>query len=387
MITALGSLRTGALTFQTPEMAVDPSLVYWSTTDRGLAILAGYIALAILAAIYVALDTPITSTPSGQRTEKIVRDSLRQAGGVLKVILIISIEMLAFPLYCGLLLDFAFLPLCPVDHSIATRWAFAVRAPATFCFVHWFFGTCYMFHFALFVGMCRKILRKGVLWFIRDPDDPTFHPVRDVLERNVTTQLRKIAFSALVYGALVILCLGGVIWSIGKMFRGIFPIHWISTEPVLEFPFDLMLYNFLTPLLLKLFKPLDAVHHMYAWWLRKCARGLRLSHFLFDDRRKDEEGRHVRRSWATFFTMKQGDIEYPVSSVDRRATAVDKTPEVYFKRDGKYVLTPCNDQYRPPKPARYFYTPTTRMCRLSTKRARSTITSPRSTSRHSSAFG
>ncbi|EGP88728.1 uncharacterized protein MYCGRDRAFT_69592 [Zymoseptoria tritici IPO323] len=353
VIRAFSSLKTGALTFETTETAMDPSLAYWSTTDRGLAILTGYVALAVIAAIYVALDTPITSTPSGQRTEKVIRDSLRQAGGVLKVIFIISIEMLAFPLYCGLLLDFAFLPLFQAD-NIATRWASAVRAPATFCFVHWFIGTCYMFHFALFVSMCRKILRKGVLWFIRDPDDPTFHPVRDVLERNVTTQLRKIAFSALVYGALVILCLGGVIWSIGKLFNGIFPIHWISTEPILEFPFDLMLYNFLTPLLFKLFKPSNAVHSMYSWWLRKCARGLRLSHFLFDDRRKDEEGRHVRRSWVTFLALKKGDVENPSASAECQITQEGETPEVFFKRDGKYVLTPCNDQYRPPKPGEAF---------------------------------
>jgi E3 ubiquitin-protein ligase MARCH6 len=353
LLDVIRSLRTGALTFRVSEVSLEPTLVYWNSTDRGLAVMTGYVALAALAAIYVALDTPIMRTESGQKTEKIVRDTLRQAGGVLKVILIISIEMLVFPLYCGLLLDLAFLPLFQ-GASMATRWAFAVRAPYTFCFVHWFIGTCYMFHFALFVGMCRKILRKGVLWFIRDPDDPTFHPVRDVLERNVTTQLRKIVFSALVYGALVILCLGGVIWSIGHIFEGIFPIQWISTEPVLEFPMDLLLYNFLTPLLIKLFKPSDAVHAMYAWWLRRCARALRLSHFLFDDRRKDEEGHHVHKSWKTRFLLQKGDIS-AASPEDRRTDGSDKdTPDVYFQRDGKYVLTPCSDQYRPPKPGEAF---------------------------------
>jgi E3 ubiquitin-protein ligase MARCH6 len=352
---AMGSLKTGALTFQSATVDMDATLVYWSTTDRGLAVMTGYLSLAVIAAIYVALDTPITSSQSGQRAEKMIRDTLRQAGGVLKVILIISIEMLAFPLYCGLLLDFAFLPLFQND-SVATRWAFAARAPSTFCFIHWFVGTCYMFHFALFVGMCRKILRKGVLWFIRDPDDPTFHPVRDVLERNVTTQLRKIAFSALVYGALVILCLGGVIWSIGRVFKGIFPIQWISTEPVLEFPLDLLLYNFLTPLLFKLFKPSKAVNTMYAWWLRRCARVLRLSHFLFDDRRKDEEGRHVRKSWTSFILLKKANTSMSDGTVqaDQLITQNGEQPEVYFKRDGKYVLTPCNDQYRPPKPGEAF---------------------------------
>ena len=57
-------------------------------------------------------------------------------------------------------------------------------------------------------------MRTGVLYFIRDPEDPTFHVVRDVLERSVSTQLQKIAFSALVYGAQVIICLGGVVWGV-----------------------------------------------------------------------------------------------------------------------------------------------------------------------------
>jgi len=352
LLELVNSLRTGALTFQTHVgQQFEPSLAYWSSTDRFLAVLVGYVAFALIAAVYVAVDTPMTRTEADRKTEKVIRDTLRQAGGVLKVILIISIEMLVFPLYCGLLLDLAFLPLFR-DASVATRWQWAGERPYLFCFVHWFVGTCYMFHFALFVGMCRKILRKGVLWFIRDPDDPTFHPVRDVLERNVTTQLRKIAFSALVYGALVILCLGGVIWTIGRVFKGIFPIYWISTEPVLEFPLDLILYNAVTPLVIRLFRPSDAVNAMYGWWLRRCARVLRLSHFLFDDRRKDEEGHHVRKSWSSYVLMRTAMSDeqgQPMITHNNK-----ETPEVRFERDGKYVLTPCNDQYRPPKPGEAF---------------------------------
>jgi E3 ubiquitin-protein ligase MARCH6 len=350
LLEALATLKTGALTLSVPSnspASIDPALIFWDSSDRLFAVVTGYIALAMVAALYVAADTPITSSPAGQRHEKMIRDTLRQAGGVLKVILIISIEMLMFPLYCGLLLDVAFLPLFG-GATMFTRLAFAASKPYTFCFMHWFVGTCYMFHFALFVGMCRKILRKGVLWFIRDPDDPTFHPVRDVLERNVITQLRKIAFSALVYGALVILCLGGVIWTIGKLFSGIFPIQWITTEPVLEFPIDLLLYNFVTPLLVRLFKPSDTVNTLFAWWLRRCARVLRLSHFMFDDRRKDEEGYHVRKTWTSLLLMRQAETS------DEKTVQDDNTSDVYLQRDGKYVLTPCSDQYRPPKAGEAF---------------------------------
>lgn len=358
LIEALATLKSGALTLNVPSTSpasIDPSLIFWSASDRVVAVLTGYVALAMLAALYVAADTPITSSVSGQRYEKTIRDTVRQAGGVLKVILIISIEMLVFPLYCGLLLDVAFLPIFG-GASMSTRLAFAAIKPYTFCFMHWFVGTCYMFHFALFVGMCRKILRKGVLWFIRDPDDPTFHPVRDVLERNVTTQLRKIAFSALVYGALVILCLGGVIWTIGKLFKDIFPVQWMTTEPVLEFPVDLLLYNFVTPLLIRLFKPSDAVNSLYAWWLRRCARVLRLSHFMFDDRRKDEEGHHIHKTWMSLLLMRQADAsaETTLPADYKVKASSDLVPEVYLQRDGKYVLTPCSDQYRPPKSGEAF---------------------------------
>lgn len=185
--------------------------------------------------------------------------------------------------------------------------------------------------------------------FIRDPDDPTFHPVRDVLERSVSTQLRKIAFSALVYGALVTLCLGGVVWGIYLTFDNIFPIHWSSNEPVLEFPVDLLFYNFLMPVAVKFFNPSVGLNKMYGWWFRKCGRALRLSHFLFGTRMEDEEGCHVHRTWNDWLLRKQGNIHKPVIDNPRRVFAQDNDTEVVFLRDGRYVLTPASDQVRIPK--------------------------------------
>jgi E3 ubiquitin-protein ligase MARCH6 len=279
----------------------------WTASDRMIAIFAGYAFFAMAGAVYLKRGSPFSTSQQGQKIERIISDILQQAGGVLKVILIISIEMLAFPLYCGLLLDLAMLPLFK-NATLFTRWQFACESPWTSGFVHWFIGTCYMFHFALFVSMCRKIMRKGVLYFIRDPDDPTFHPVRDVLERSVTTQLRKIAFSALVYGALVIVCLGGVVWTLSRATSGVLPIHWTTEAPSLEFPLDLLFYNFLTPVIIKFYKPSESIHSMYKWCFKQCAGFLRLSSFLFGDNIDLHEG-----------------------------------------QDGKYVRAPASDQARVPK--------------------------------------
>ncbi|TID23463.1 ERAD-associated E3 ubiquitin-protein ligase doa10 [Venturia nashicola] len=337
--------NTGILSVSIGEPIVtpsDPLLAYWNAKDRALAVIAGYGAVAFCSACYLKI-APITSSPKYRHNEQYIIEVCQQAGGVLKVILIISIEMIAFPLFCGFLLDFALLPLFE-SATFSSRVSFTIFSPWTAGFVHWFVGTCYMFHFALFVSMCRKIMRTGVLYFIRDPDDPTFHPVRDVLERNVITQLRKIAFSAIVYGALIVICLGGVVWTMWFASTNVLPIHWTSSESALEFPLDILFYNFLTPVVVRFARPSDGLHTMYKWWFRKCARILRLSDFLFKDQHRDEQGHHVHRTWRSWLTRQTGDVEEAVDTEPE-----DKQVEVYFKRDGRHVKAPASDQVRIPK--------------------------------------
>ncbi|KAF2015600.1 hypothetical protein BU24DRAFT_421893 [Aaosphaeria arxii CBS 175.79] len=330
----------------------------WTAGDRSIAIIAGYAFFAMIGALYLKHGSPISTSPQGRKIEQIISDILQQAGGVLKVILIISIEMLVFPLYCGLLLDFALLPLFS-NATLYSRWQFAREAPWTSGFVHWFIGTCYMFHFALFVSMCRKIMRKGVLYFIRDPDDPTFHPVRDVLERSVTTQLRKIAFSALVYGGLVVVCLGGVVWVLNRTTTGVLPIQFVSQAPSIEFPLDLLFYNFLTPLIIKVYKPSDGLQTIYQWWFKSCARVLRLSNFLFGEKIRLEEGRLVKRPWhysfTSWFTRKpsKGQRLVPEETGPDSSETESETPED-FSFEGRYVRAPASDQVRIPKGQRVF---------------------------------
>jgi E3 ubiquitin-protein ligase MARCH6 len=325
------------------SIQADPSLAYWSATDRLAAIIVGYGGIFAAAALYVNYVAPITSGHA-RRVEMKIVDIINQAGGVFKVIFIISIEMIAFPLFCGFLLDMALLPV--FEHAtLPSRITWTLAAPWTSGFVHWFVGTCYMFHFALFVSMCRKIMRSGVLYFIRDPDDPTFHPVRDVLERSVTIQLRKIASSAIVYGALIFICLGGVVWTLWAVPGSILPIRWTSSESALEFPLDILFYNFLTPLVVRFTKPADLLQGMYRAWFRKCASYLRLSHFLFDDPVWDEEGHYVRRTWKAWVLRTKPQP----AAVDDSVEKTDELPEVYFVRDGRLARVPANDQIRIPK--------------------------------------
>lgn len=141
---------------------LDYDLAYWGAKDRALAVIFGYLFFALLGVIYLNLNAWVKGVNKAERVAGVLADVLYQAGGVLKVILIISIEMIVFPLYCGLLLDVALLPLFG-SATLMSRIEFTLSSPYTSIFVHWFVGTCYMFHFALFVAMCRKLMRTGVL--------------------------------------------------------------------------------------------------------------------------------------------------------------------------------------------------------------------------------
>ena len=144
------------------EVSLDYSLAIWDGKDKSIAILCGYVSIGLIGAVYLSCSTILWGKNKKGRVEGGLADILYQAGGVLKVILIISIEMILFPLYCGFLLDAALLPLFD-KATMATRIAFLKDSPNTSLFIHWFIGTCYMFHFALFVSMCRRIMRSGVL--------------------------------------------------------------------------------------------------------------------------------------------------------------------------------------------------------------------------------
>ena len=53
-------------------------------------------------------------------------------------------------------------------------------APGTSMFIHWLVGMVYIFYFASFILLLREVLRPGVLWFLRNLNDPDFSPIQEV---------------------------------------------------------------------------------------------------------------------------------------------------------------------------------------------------------------
>lgn len=133
--------------------------------------------------------------------------------------------MVVFPLFCGIVVAVTTLPILP-GASLGSRWAFYLQSPNWSIIMHWLVGTAFMFNFSVFVSICRSVVRPGVMWFIRDPNDEGFHPVREILERPVLIQLRKLGTGALMYLTLIVLGVSVTTHLVYLILRGVFPLRW-----------------------------------------------------------------------------------------------------------------------------------------------------------------
>jgi E3 ubiquitin-protein ligase MARCH6 len=154
----------------------------------------------------------------------------------------IFIELVTFPLGCGIVLDLCTVWLFP-EVDLATRMVYFVHAPLTATFYHWVAGTMFMcvlkgppsslfvyilprYSFAVLLSSCRSVMRPGAMWFIKDPQDQNSHPIRDILDRPTLVQLRKIFVSGVMYSFVVTCVVGSISGLLVLGNKSIMPIRW-----------------------------------------------------------------------------------------------------------------------------------------------------------------
>ncbi len=99
-------------------------------------------------------------------------------------------------------------------------------APMASIFLHWLFGMVYVFYFASFVILLREILRPGVLWFLRNLNDPDFNPIQvrsclrqiltwvsgliwhqEMIHLSIARHLRRFCASLVMFGTSILVML------------------------------------------------------------------------------------------------------------------------------------------------------------------------------------
>lgn len=124
---------------------------------------------------------------------------------VIKVALLVVVEICLFPLVCGIWLDMCSLKL--FNATLSERMQSFDNAPGTSAFIHWLIGMIYVFYFATFVFLLREVLRPGILWFLRNLNDPDFNPVQEMIQLPVVKHVRRFLTSVTLFGFSIVLLL------------------------------------------------------------------------------------------------------------------------------------------------------------------------------------
>ncbi|XP_013100467.1 E3 ubiquitin-protein ligase MARCHF6 [Stomoxys calcitrans] len=164
---------------------------------------------------------------------------------VVKVSLLSVVEIGGLPLVCGWWLDICSLPL--FDATLKDRKASFSAAPGTSLFVHWMFGMVFVYYFAAFISLLREVLRPGVLWFLRNLNDPDFSPIQEMIHLPIFKHVRRLISSAMIFGSVVLLMLWIPIRVLKTIWPTFLPYTLSGDSDVNELSLQLLLLQIVLP--------------------------------------------------------------------------------------------------------------------------------------------
>ncbi|KAF9018533.1 hypothetical protein BGZ52_004182, partial [Haplosporangium bisporale] len=309
--------------------------------EKTVAIAVGYLIFFVIATThYKSLRHARRDSFGG-----LIRDVLLQLGLIQKIAFFVAIEMIVFPLFCGVVIGMTTLPLFE-GATFMSRIAFYLQSPNWSAVMHWLVGTAFMFNFSMFVSTCRTVVRSGVMWFIRDPNDEGFQPVREILERPIWMQLRKLGSGALMYLTLIVIGISVNTHAVNLLWSGVLPLRRPLAEPLSDFPIDLVFFHVVMPMTLKWLNLLDGVFELFKFWWRLLSKMLRLSSFMFGlegERYPEEEGHFEYRTWKAWLLRYRYHGDDAVFVKDGGLYRVPDNDRIVHLKNRR-VLVPVDDQ-------------------------------------------
>lgn len=89
-------------------------------------------------------------------------------------------------------------------------------------------------------------------------------------------------------------------------------------------------------------------------WAILTAHQLRLSSFMLDARRPEEEGSHIRKTWSAWFLFKKAHV--PSSSSPTKAANEASSADVVFRNDGGFARVVAADNVKIVSKAMFVFT-------------------------------
>ncbi|XP_064467380.1 E3 ubiquitin-protein ligase MARCHF6-like isoform X2 [Ornithodoros turicata] len=202
---------------------------------------------------------------------------------VVKVALLSVVEIGLFPLVCGWWLDVCSLTM--FEATLSDREASFRLAPGTSMFIHWLVGMVYVFYFASFVLLLREVLRPGLLWFLKNLNDPDFNPIQEMIHLPILQHVRRFLVSLVIFGTTVLLMVWVPVRAIQWILPGFLPYHvTISSDtPTQELSLELILLQVVLPALLEQGHTKQWLKAMVRTWCLAVSYILDLRSYLLGD--------------------------------------------------------------------------------------------------------
>lgn len=275
----------------------------------------------------------------------------------LKVLTLFTLELAGFPILAGFLIDISLIsPLLLPQNNLTFIPKFCSFWPPYFSYIaYWAIGTLYMYRFAQYVGMVRQyIIRPGVLFFIRSPDDPNIKLLQDSLIYPMKLQLSRLLLSMAIYTAFILV-------GFGFHTRFLFPFilrsellpmkHSLSTLLTTGTLLSITVLAFTDKVLSK-----NRIINVYVrqYWIFVfdiCCRKIRLSSFILGKDSPTERGHVVYRNfYYKWFNSKKARLSnlqlysHPKSENEVKSL-FNEIPDVhaYFVPDGTMMRVPASD--------------------------------------------
>lgn len=206
---------------------------------------------------------------------------------IVKVSLLSVVEIGVLPLVCGWWLDICSLAM--FDATLRDRESSFRLAPGTSMFIHWLVGMIYIYYFASFILLLREVLRPGVLWFLRNLNDPDFSPIQEMIHLPILRHVRRLVASAVIFGTAILLML----WLPVKLLRWAWPgflpytVTVQSEAQVSELSLELLLLQVILPALLEQSHTRTWLKALIRGWCRVVAWMFDLQSYLLRDQTED----------------------------------------------------------------------------------------------------
>ncbi|MDN5809755.1 MAG: hypothetical protein L0H13_06445, partial [Staphylococcus equorum] len=312
------------------RLIIDHDLSQPTLIERIILLTIGYSIIAFV--VYKFMNSLISGTKPIMGTPRKLYKILFEVASTTKVFIIFAIEIFFFPVYCGWLLDFCIAPILlshfsRISDDGSVTFTILLSSELEILQIHyirvvlyWLLGTLYMLFFALFIGMIRgQVLRPGVLFFIRSPDDPNARLIHDALMKPLMLQLSRIYLSAKVYTGFILIGIGGVTWGLRYL---VTPPKEFSHNVMLPLQIPSVMSVAITCIVVGdiiLNKSLITTY-CQSYWTRIfeiSAHKLRLSHFILGKPIAQERGYIVyRNTFHKLLGFSQPDYSNPVTYRD-----------------------------------------------------------------------